>query len=108
MLGLADKNIKMGFPGGSLEKNLLANAGDSSLIPGLRRSPEEEMATHSSILAWEIPGTEEPGWGGGYSPRGHKELDTTEATKHSTAQHGTHRVQQKRQNPGLRNVQTGS
>ena len=51
MLGLADKNIKMGFPGGSLEKNLLANAGDSSLIPGLRRSPEEEMATHSSILA---------------------------------------------------------
>ena len=27
---------------------------------------EEEMATHASILAWEIPGTEEPGgwWGG--------------------------------------------
>ena len=23
---------------------------------------EEEMATHSSILAWEIPWTEEPGW----------------------------------------------
>ena len=35
---------------------------------------EKEMASHSSILAWEIPGTEEPG----YSPRGHKELDTTE------------------------------
>ena len=31
------------------------------LIPGLRRSPEEEMATHSSILAWEIPWTEKPG-----------------------------------------------
>ena len=33
---------------------------------------EEEMATHSSILAWRIPWTEEPG-----SPWGHKELDMT-------------------------------
>ena len=33
------------------------------------------MATHSSILAWEIPWTEEPG--GLYSPRGHRELDMT-------------------------------
>ena len=36
---------------------------------------EEGMATHSSILAWRIPWTEEPG---GYSPWGHKESDTTE------------------------------
>ena len=36
---------------------------------------EEEMATPSSILAWRIPWTEEPG---GYSPWGHKESDTTE------------------------------
>ena len=36
---------------------------------------EEEMAIHSSICAWESPWTEEPG---GYSPWGHKELDTTE------------------------------
>ena len=34
------------------------------------------MATHRSILAWRIPGTEEPG--GGYSPRGGQESDTTE------------------------------
>ena len=34
------------------------------------------MATHSSILAWRILWTEEPG--GLYSPWGHKELDTTE------------------------------
>ena len=34
------------------------------------------MATHSSILAWRIPWTEEPG--GLHSPRGRKELDTTE------------------------------
>ena len=33
------------------------------------------MATHSSILAWKIPWTEEPG---GYSPWGRKESDTTE------------------------------
>ena len=38
---------------------------------------EEEMATHSHILVWEIPWTEEPG---GYGPQGHKESDTTEAT----------------------------
>ena len=43
-----------------------------------RKDPwRKEMATHSSILAWRIPWTEEPG---DYSPRGHKELDTTEAT----------------------------
>ena len=36
------------------------------------------MATHSSILAWRIPRTEEPG---GLEPWGHKELDTTEATQ---------------------------
>ena len=32
---------------------------------------DEEMATHSRILAWEIPWTEEPG---GYSPWGHKKV----------------------------------
>ena len=40
------------------------NAGDTvdvSLIPGLGRSLEEAMATHSSILVWKIPWTEEPG-----------------------------------------------
>ena len=45
-------------------KNLPANAGDTrdmGSIPGLKRSPEKEMATHSSVLAWEIPCTEEPG-----------------------------------------------
>ena len=36
---------------------------------------EKEMATHSSILAWEIPWTEELV---GYSPRGCEESDTTE------------------------------
>ena len=35
---------------------------------------EKEMVTHSSLLAWRIPWTEEPA---GYSPRGCKELDMT-------------------------------
>ena len=45
------------------KKNPPANAGDVGLIPGSVRSPREEMETHSSILAWEIPQTEEPGRG---------------------------------------------
>ena len=59
-------------------KNLSTRAGDTrhmGLIPGLGRSPEKEMATHSSILAWKILWTEEPG---GYSPWGRKESDMTE------------------------------
>ena len=37
------------------------NAGDEGSIPGLGKPLEEAMATHSSILAWEIPWGEEPG-----------------------------------------------
>ena len=40
------------------------------MIPGSRRSLEKGMATHSSILAWEIPWTEEPH--GLQSTLGHK------------------------------------
>jgi len=36
-------------------KNLPANAGGAGLIPGLGRLLEKEMATHSNILALEIP-----------------------------------------------------
>ena len=45
-------------------KNLPSNAGDirdMGLIPGSGISLEEGTATHSSILAWRIPWTEEPG-----------------------------------------------
>ena len=51
----------MSFPGGSALKNLPADAGDAGSIPESGRSPGEEMATHSSILAWEVPWTEEAG-----------------------------------------------
>ena len=50
-----------GFPGASVVKNLPANAGDLGLILRLGNPLEEEMVTHSSILAWEIPWTEKPG-----------------------------------------------
>ena len=36
-------------------------ARDAGLIPGSGKSPGDSKATHSSILAWEIPWTEEPG-----------------------------------------------
>ena len=45
-------------------KNLPAKAGiirDTGSIPGQEDPLEEGMATHSSILAWRIPWTEEPG-----------------------------------------------
>ena len=55
---------RMGFLSAAVLKNLPANAGeagDASSIPGTGRSLEKEIATHSSILAWKIPWTEEPG-----------------------------------------------
>ena len=42
-------------------KNPPANTGNVGLIPGQEESLEQEMATQSSILAWEIPWTEKPG-----------------------------------------------
>ena len=62
------------FPGSSVVKNLPANVEDSGLTLVLEDPLEEEMATHSSILAWEIPWTEEPGR---LQSRGCKESDTT-------------------------------
>ena len=41
--------------GDSVVKNPPAYARDSGSIPGLGESLEKEMATHSSILTWEIP-----------------------------------------------------
>ena len=42
-------------------KESACNAGDLSLIPGSEDPLEKEIATHSSILAWRIPWTEESG-----------------------------------------------
>jgi len=53
--------LAVNTPGGSVVKNPPANAKDMGSIPGSGRYGEKEMATHSSILAWEMPWTEEPG-----------------------------------------------
>ena len=50
-----------GFPDGSVVKDLPANSGDPGSFPGLGWSPGEGNGNCSSILAWEIPWTEEPG-----------------------------------------------
>ena len=52
----------MYFPGGSMVKNLPAM--QETWVSSLGREDllEKEMATHSSILAWEMPWGGEPGW----------------------------------------------
>ena len=42
-------------------KNTPTHAGDAGSIPGWEDPLQKEMSTHSSILAWEISWTEEPG-----------------------------------------------
>ena len=49
------------FPGGSDSKESACNAGDLGSILGWEDPLERGMATHSSVLPWEIPWTEEPG-----------------------------------------------
>ena len=68
----------LAFPGGAAVKNALANAGDArdaGSIPGLERSPGGGHGTHSSILAWRIPWTEQPG---GLQSIGSQRVSTTE------------------------------
>ena len=94
------KNVFLGFPGGIVIKNLPCNAGDTALIPDFPQTVkclptvretwvqslgredvlEKEMATHSSILAWKIPGKNRSPQKSlvGYSPWGRNESDMTE------------------------------
>ena len=65
----------MVFPGGSVVKNLPAQQETWVQSLGWEDLLKKEMATRSSILAWEIPWTEEPG---GLQSMGHKESDMTE------------------------------
>ena len=67
----------MGFLDGSVVKNLPVMQ-ETQVQFLVRKDPlEKEMATHSSVLAWRIPGTEEPG---GLPSMGGTESNTTEAT----------------------------
>ena len=49
------------FPGGSDGKESVCNTEDLGSVPGSEDPLENEMGTHSSIFAWRIPWTEEPG-----------------------------------------------
>ena len=55
------------FLGGSVVKNMPGKQETQVLSLGQKYPLEKEMETHSNILAWEIPWTEEPGglrsWG---------------------------------------------
>ena len=51
----------MGFSGGLVVKNLPAMQEMQVQSLGWKNPLEKEMATHSSIFAWEIPWTEKPG-----------------------------------------------
>ena len=85
----------MGFPGGSVLKNPPAkkvtwvrslegsHIGKIKGFPRREESLEKEMATHSSILAWEIPWTEEPG---GLQSRDWKRVGHDLATKQQPCQ----------------------
>ena len=55
------RNKNVSFPGALVVKNPPANAGDMGLVLGQEDPLEEEMATHFSILSWEISWTEDGG-----------------------------------------------
>ena len=59
-------------------KDLPANEGDAGLVLGQEDPLEEEIATHSSILAWRIPWTEDPG---GLQSMGSQRVGHDSATK---------------------------
>ena len=70
-----------GFSGGSNSKESTCNVGNLGSIPGLGRSLEESVATHSSTFAWRIPWTEDTG---GLQSMGSQRVGHDWATKHRT------------------------
>ena len=79
------QHLFYGFPAGLSGKEPTCNAGDFQKTRaqslGWEEPLAEEMATHSSILTWRIPGQRSLA---DYSPWGRKESDTTERLKNST------------------------
>ena len=69
----------MDFPGGSVIKNLPAMQMTQVQSLGQKDPLEKGMAAHSSVLAWRIPWTEEPG--GLYCPWGHKRVGHNSVAK---------------------------
>ena len=75
MLGKTEGGTQLSFPGDSVVKNPPAKQETWVRSLGWEDALEKEMATHSSILAWESHGQRSLA---GYSSCGHKESDTTE------------------------------
>ena len=71
---------QMGFPGGSVVRNPAAMQKTQVQSLGRQDPLEKGMAAHSSILAWRLPWTEEPG---GLWFVSSQESDMTEATEHA-------------------------
>ena len=81
---LSDPCTSAGFPGGSVVKNLSAVQEIWVQFLGREDPLEEGMATHSSILAWRIPWTEEPG---GLQSMGLQRVGWDWVTKHTLMLH---------------------
>ena len=76
-------NIGMTSQVAQVVKKLPASAGDEGdmgSVFGSGRFPGGGNATHSCIISWKIPGTEEPGEGDGYSHWSWKDSDMMEHT----------------------------
>ena len=76
--------------GGSDSKESACNAGDPVQSLGREDPLEKEMATHSSILSWRIPWTEELGGLQSMVGGGHKELDESDMTDCASTRIHTH------------------
>ena len=73
-----------GIPGGSVEKNPSANAGDVSPIPGIGKIPwRRKWQPIPVFLPGELQGQRSPA---GYSAEGHTESDKTEVIQHMHTQ----------------------
>ena len=74
----------MGFSGGSDSKEFTSNKQETWVRSLGREDPlEKRLATHSSILAWRIPRTEEPGW----QRVGHDSVTNTSLVHHCICVH---------------------
>ena len=87
----------MGFPGGSVVKNLPASAGDTRLIPGLGRFPGGGNGNPLHYSCLENP-MDKRAWQAICSPLGHKESDTTERLKKNNTMENSTKYSQKFKN----------
>ena len=67
---LIDNIVLMGFPSGTVVKNLTAMQETWIQYLGWEDPLEKEMATHSNTLVWEVAWTEEPGQDSPWSCKG--------------------------------------